>query len=160
MCADNADHHGLRAWIRATPHFAALLEHHFLDAAHYAEDGLRYAATGSAEAFLASALAADRAVAAFEQTPAERRNAGSEHMARALQVRRHVALGQLDGAVEVLSLILDTPAEHRVRPLLQRLDEVHTQALTCPQRDEPALRGLREAITDFRRQAVVAELTG
>jgi transcriptional regulator with XRE-family HTH domain len=223
LCADNADHHGLRAWIRATQRTAAHWEHRFPDAARYAEDGLRYATTGSAEAFLASALAldlakagqsddartalarardatelieqagdelagpftcsparagglwsevylalsqpadalaeADRAVAAFEQTPAERRNVGSERMARTKQVRGHLALGQLDGAVEALSPILDTPAEHRVRPLLQRLDEVHTQALTCKQQDEPALRGLREAITDFRRQAVVPELT-
>jgi len=44
---------------------------------------------------------------------------------------------------------------HRLsEPLLQRLDEVHTQSLTC----EPILCTMREAITDFRRQAVVAEL--
>jgi hypothetical protein len=36
---------------------------------------------------------------------------------------------------------------------------VRTQATTCEQPDEPALRGLREAITDFRRQAVIDELT-
>jgi hypothetical protein len=51
VCADNADHHGLRAWIRATQHTAAFWEHHFLDAAGYAEDGLRYATTGSPKRF-------------------------------------------------------------------------------------------------------------
>jgi hypothetical protein len=223
VCADNADHHGLRAWMRATQHTAAFWEHHFLDAARYAEDGLRYATTGSAEAFLASAQALDlakagqadnartalvrardatesveqacdelagpftcsvdraggfwsdvylalgqpadalaeanRAVAAFERAPTERRNPGSERMARVQQVRAHLTLGQFDGAVEAITPVLDTAAEHRVRPLLQRLAEVRTQAMTCEQPDEPALRGLCEAITDFRRQAVVAELT-
>jgi hypothetical protein len=223
VCADNADHHGLRAWIRATQHTAAFWEHHFLDAARYAEDGLRYATAGSAEAFLASAQAldlakagqadnartalarardatesveqardelagpftcsvdraggfwsdvylalgqpadalteADRAVAAFEQASTERRNPGSERMARLQQVRAHLTLAQFDGAVEALSPVLDTAAEHRVRPLLQRLAEVSTQAMTCEQHDEPALCALREAITDFRRQAVIAELT-
>ncbi len=55
--------------------------------------------------------------------------------------------------------MLDTAAEHRVRPLLQRLAEVSTQTMTCEQHDEPALCTLREAITHFRRQAVIAELT-
>jgi transcriptional regulator with XRE-family HTH domain len=63
VCANNADHHGLRVWIRATQHTAAFWEHHFLDAARYAEDGLRYATTGSAETFLASAHALDLAKA-------------------------------------------------------------------------------------------------
>jgi hypothetical protein len=223
VCADNADHHGLRVWIRATQHTAAFWEHHFLDAARYAEDELRYATTGSAEAFLASAHALDmakagqadnaraalarardatesveqacdelagpftcsvdraggfwsdvylalgqpadalaeanRAVVAFERAPAERHNPGSERMARIQQVRAHLSLDQFDGAVEALTPVLDTAAEHRVRPLLQRLAEVGTQAMTCEQPDEPALCALREAITDFRRQAVIAELT-
>jgi hypothetical protein len=63
VCADNADHHGLRAWIRATQHTTAFWEHHFLNAARYAEDGLCYATTGSVEAFLASAQALDLAKA-------------------------------------------------------------------------------------------------
>ncbi|MGH3837949.1 MAG: hypothetical protein ACRDSF_19950, partial [Pseudonocardiaceae bacterium] len=71
----------------------------------------------------------------------------------------HLTLGQFDGAVEALSPVLDTAAEHRVRPLLQRLAEVSTQTMTCEQHDEPALCTLREAITHFRRQAVIAELT-
>ena len=78
---------------------------------------------------------------------------------RLQQVQAHLALGQYDGAAEALTPVLrDTPPEHRVRPLLQRLDEVHTQSLTCEQPREPILCTMREAITDFRRQAVVAEL--
>jgi tetratricopeptide (TPR) repeat protein len=102
---------------------------------------------------------ADHAVAAFEWASTEQRNPGSERMARVQQVRAHLTLGQFDGAVEALSPVLDTAAEHRVRPLLQRLAEVRRQAMACGPQNEPTLRGLREAITDFRRQAVVAELS-
>ena len=98
-------------------------------------------------------------MAEFERAPAERRNPGSERMARVQQVRAHLSLGQFDGAAEALTPVQGTAAEHRVRPLLQCLAEVRTQAMMCEQQDEPALRGLREAITDFRRQAVVAELS-
>jgi transcriptional regulator with XRE-family HTH domain len=221
VCAHNAGHSKLRAWVRATQHTTAFWEHRFLDAAHYAQDGLRYTSAGSAGAFLASAHAldlakagqfedartalvrarcavevveqvgdelagpftcsvdraggfwsdvylalvqpaealteADRAVAAFEQAPVQRRNPGSERMARIQQVRAHLALSQFDGAAETLTPVLDTAPEHRVRPLLQRLGEVHAQMATCG-RDEPLLRALREAITDFRRHAAVVEL--
>lgn len=223
LCADNSGHNGLRAWVRATQHTAAFWDHRFLDAARYAEDGLRYATTDSAATLLASAHAldlakvgqvdearaalararaaaetveqggdeltgpftcpvdraggfwsdvhlalgrpadalaeADTAVAAFERAPADRRNPGSERMSRLQQVRAHLALGQYDGADEALAPVLDTAPEHRVRPLLQRLDEVHTQVLTVEQHGEPTLCAMREAITDFRRQAVVTELT-
>lgn len=223
LCAVNADHNGLRSWVRATQHTAARWEHRFLDAARYAEDGLTYGTNGSAELFLASALAldlanagraddaraaldrareiaetveqaddelagpftcsvgraaggfwsdvhlalgeppdalseADRAVAAFERTPAERRNHGSERMARLQQVRAQLAQDQFEGAAEALAPVLETGPEHRVRPLLQRLGQVHTQTMTCGQRDEPTLRTVREAITEFGRQTVVAEL--
>lgn len=224
VCADNAGHHGLRAWVRATQHTAAFWKSRFLDAACYAEDGLRYAATGSAEAFLSSAWAldlakagqisdactalarardatevveqrhddlagpftcstdraggfwsdvylalgqpvnalteADRAVAAFELVPVEQRNPGSERMARVQQVRAHLALSQLDGAYEALAPVLDTSPEYRVRPLMQRLGEVHTQAATCKQRDEPTLCAVRDAITAFREQSSIAGWTG
>lgn len=221
VCAANADHHGLRAWVRATQHTAAFWEHRFLDAARYAADGLRYATTGSAEVFLASAHAldlaktghgddartalarahaaaetrhqaddeltgpftcsvdraggfwsdvhlalgqpaaalaeADRAVATFERALAEKRNPGSERMARVQQVRAHLALGQFDGAAETLLPVLATAPEHRVRPLLQRLTEVNTQALASEHQDRHTLRAMREAIIDFRRAAVATE---
>lgn len=223
VCADNAGHHGLRAWVRATQHTTVFWEHRFRDAARYAEDGLRYATTGSAGAFLASAQAldlakvgqaddarsalarardatkavdqahdelagpftcsadraggfwsdvylalgqpadalteADGAVAVFERASTERRNPGSERMARVQQVRAHLALSQLDGAYEALAPVLDTNPEHRVRPLVQRLGEVNTQVATCKQRDEPLSCAMRDAITVFRQQAAVTELT-
>lgn len=60
LCAERADHHGLRAWVRATQHTAASWQNDFTRAAGYAADGLRYA-TGSASLFLASAHALDLA---------------------------------------------------------------------------------------------------
>lgn len=50
------------------------------------------------------------------------------------------------------------PKPLSVRPLLQRLAEVRIQTMTCNHPGEPILCAMRETITDFRRQAVVAEL--
>lgn len=59
-CAENADHNGLRAWVRATQHTASFWQDDFERAAQYAADGLTYA-TGTASTFLASAYALDLA---------------------------------------------------------------------------------------------------
>lgn len=59
MCAENADHDVLRAWVRATQHTAAFWQADFVRASRYARDSLRYAADCSAELFLTSALALD-----------------------------------------------------------------------------------------------------
>ena len=221
LCANNADHNGLRAWVRATQHTMAFWDHRYADAAGYAADGLNYATAGSAEALLASAWAldlakagradearaaftgartavettdqagdeltgpftcsadraggfwsdvhlalgapadalveADRAVAAFEAMPEPRRNHGSERMVRLQQVRAHLALGQLDGAQEAITPVLNTAPEHRVRPLLQRCAEVYLQTSAYP--DGPTIRGMREALTVFRHDTVVQELS-
>ncbi|MFD9734630.1 hypothetical protein [Umezawaea sp. NPDC059074] len=61
MCAGRADHHALRAWVRATQHTAAFWQNDFTAAAQYAADGLTYRGSGSAELFLSSALALDLA---------------------------------------------------------------------------------------------------
>ncbi|MGX7829776.1 helix-turn-helix transcriptional regulator [Actinokineospora sp. 24-640] len=59
-CADNADHDGLRAWVRATQHTAAFWQDDHERAARFAADGLRYA-RGTGRTFLASAYALDLA---------------------------------------------------------------------------------------------------
>ncbi|GAB2865344.1 hypothetical protein [Lentzea nigeriaca] len=66
LCAERADYNPLRAWVRATQHTAALWQDDYIAAANYAADGLRYAAIGSAELYLASALALDLARAGDE----------------------------------------------------------------------------------------------
>src|SRR5215470_6820918 len=213
LCAERAEHDGLRAWVRATQHTAAFWQDDFGRAARYAADGLRYAA-GSAALFLASAYAldlarsgldeparealqraqqcaekfeqsgdelagpftcsfdrasgfwsdtqlalgaahaaiedADRAVAAFEAQPLEQRNQGSERMARLQQVRGHLALGQLEDAEDALMAVLDTAPEHRMRPLLVRMSEVHTAAAKPEYRHEPIAKRIRDAATAFQ----------
>lgn len=104
----------------------------------------------------ADALAeTDRAVAVFEATPASDRNAGSERMVRLQQVRAHLALGELDGAREALVPVLDTPPEHRVRPLAQRCAVIHTQ--TSAYADEAIIREMQDAIVAFGHEAVVPQ---
>jgi transcriptional regulator with XRE-family HTH domain len=62
VCAERADENTLHAWVCATRHTAARWQNDFTAAAHYAEQGLRYVRNrGSAELFLASALALDLA---------------------------------------------------------------------------------------------------
>jgi transcriptional regulator with XRE-family HTH domain len=68
LCAELADHDGLRAWIRATQSKLAYWDGNPLDAARLAEAGLRYPATDSARVLLASQSA--RAWARLGQTDA------------------------------------------------------------------------------------------
>jgi hypothetical protein len=217
-CATNADHNGLRAWIRATQHTAAFWQADYARAATYAADGLGYA-TGTARTFLASAhaldLARDRqpepartaladarnaadvaepddeiggpftcprdraaslwsdthlalhepddalrlaadAVAAFEATPEDQRNAGSERMARVQVVKAHIQRRELDGAAEQLAPVLATAPEHRVRPLLQRVAEVGKMVDKSNAR---VSRGIKTGVTEFGHHPARAELT-
>jgi hypothetical protein len=100
---------------------------------------------------------ADRAVAAFEATPEERRNRGSERMTRLQQVKAHLVLGDLAEAEEALRPVLDTAAAHRVRPLVRRVSEVGVMAAQAGTTD-PVAKRIRGAVADFRRETVVKEL--
>ncbi len=107
----------------------------------------------------AAALAiADRAVAASESTPDDRRNLGSERMVRLRQVKAHLMLGRLDGAEEALRPVLSTALQHRVRPLLFLMDEVGAMVSAPPVAREPIVRTIRDAILDFGQNTVVREL--
>lgn len=224
LCAERADYAALRAWVRATQHTAAFWQDDFATAANYAADGLTYTGTGTAQLYLASALAldlaragdatrataalreaqrvaesaqlaedelsgpftcstdragslwsdthlalgnanealafADRAVATFEATPADRRNLGSERMTRMIQVNAHLVLGELDGAVEALTPVLETPSEHRVRPLLQRRTaEAASFAVDGRDASDPVVRRIQGSLVDFHRETVIKELT-
>jgi transcriptional regulator with XRE-family HTH domain len=63
MCAEQADHDGARAWVRATQAMLAGLDSRYTESAELAEDGLRYGADDSARVMLAvfRALALARA---------------------------------------------------------------------------------------------------
>jgi transcriptional regulator with XRE-family HTH domain len=219
LCAERADHDGLRAWVRATQRFGAFWQNNYGKAAEYAADGLRYA-TGTAALYLASAYAvdlarigqheqawdalrqawtvaetadptqdelagpftcpldrasgtfwsdtqltlgaaepaldhADRAIATFETTPAARRDLAVERVVRLQKVRAHLALNQLDGAEDALAPVLDTAPEHRVRPLLMRMDEVYA-ASRHP--SDPITTRIRSEVRAFQQAATSQDL--
>lgn len=221
LCAERAEHDGLRAWVRATQHTAAFWQNDFAQAAEHAADGLQYA-TGSAALFLASAYSldlarsgqdeqardalrhawevaeraeqqgdelggpfscnldrasgfwsdtqltlgaadaalehADRAVAAFEAIAPAQRNWGSERMVRMQQVRAHLALGQLDAAELALTPVLDTAPEHRVRPLLVRMNDVYAEAAATRHASDPITSRIQSEVRAFQRAAATQEL--
>ncbi|MGH3625361.1 MAG: hypothetical protein ACRDQ5_26865 [Sciscionella sp.] len=221
LCAERAEHGGLRAWVRATQHTAAFWQDDFARAAEYAVDGLQYA-TGSATSFLNSAYAldlarcgqdepawealrqawtvaesvepaddelagpftcsfdrvsglwsdtqltlgaaeaalelTDRGVAAFDAISSQQRNWGSERMVRLQKVRAHLALSQLDGAELALAPVLDTAPEHRVRPLLVRMNDVYTAATTSRHASEPIVARIRSDVLAFQQAATVRDL--
>lgn len=113
-------------------------------------------ALGRAQGALALA---DRAVAQFEATPDQRRNHGSERMARLQQVKAHLVLGDSRAAEQALRPVLDTPAESRVRPLVHRVTEVDALVARAGDTSDPAGRRIRSAVADFRRDTVNRELT-
>jgi len=109
-------------------------------------------ALGAAQAALEDA---DRAVAAFEAQPIEQRNYGSERMARLQQVRGYLALGQFDDAEDALMPVIDTAAEHRMRPLLVRMNDVYTAAVKPEHRHEPIANRICDTVTAFQQDTAI-----
>ncbi len=102
---------------------------------------------------------ADRAVAAFEATPEDRRNRGSERITRLQQVKAPLVLSSLGAAEDALRPVLDTASAHRVRPLVHRVAEVGVTAAQTGGTTDPVARRIRDAVTDFRRDTVTKELS-
>ncbi|MFK4087205.1 hypothetical protein ACI2LF_24070 [Kribbella sp. NPDC020789] len=93
----------------------------------------------------------------FDRTPVAERNAGSERMVRLQLAKAHLMLGEPDGAAEALQPVLETPPEHRVRPLLRRVGEVaELAAVEGPRRAGAITTGIRESIADFTVHARTA----
>lgn len=113
-------------------------------------------ALGEADEALAFA---DRAVATFEATPAHLRNLGSERMTRLVQVKAHLARGDMSAAEHTLQPVLETAPQHRVRPLLHRVAEVDTIAAQAAKPLDPAARRVRTSIAEFQRETVIKELS-
>jgi hypothetical protein len=95
----------------------------------------------------ATLVHADRSVARFEARPHALRNPGSERMVRLQQVKAHLTLGELDGAIAALEPVFTTSLEYRVRPLIHRMGEV--AAMTAPYTRVARARQLRERIREF-----------
>jgi hypothetical protein len=99
---------------------------------------------------------ADRGVALFEAAPHSIRNYGSERMVRLQQVKARLEVGELDGAVEALAAVLDTPTEYRVRPLVHRISEVAALTRTERYAGEAKARAMHESIREFVRRPATA----
>jgi hypothetical protein len=96
---------------------------------------------------------AEHSMAEFEQSPPAHRNPGAERMVRLQQVKAHLELGQLDGALAALTSVIDTPAEFRMRPLIHRMSEVGAMTRTERYTSEPAAAEIQVAAREFIRKA-------
>ncbi|GAA0822079.1 hypothetical protein ACFQVD_41000 [Streptosporangium amethystogenes subsp. fukuiense] len=67
---------------------------------------------------------ASRSVEISQGRPGRTRNLGTERMTVLHMVRAHIDGGALDGAVEALAPVLQTPPEARAAPLLLQLAEI------------------------------------
>jgi hypothetical protein len=94
---------------------------------------------------------ADRGIALFEASPYAARNFGSERMVRLQQAKALLHLGELDGATEAVALVLNTPVEYRVRPLIHRISEVAALTRMSKHSNDPKARALHDAIRVFTR---------
>ncbi|MDX3000860.1 hypothetical protein PWY87_04190 [Kribbella solani] len=103
---------------------------------------------GEAELTLAHA---DHAIAAFEASPHLLRNFGSERMVRLQQAKAHLHLDELDGANDAVFVVLNTPVEYRVRPLVHRISEVAALTRMSKHATDPKARALHDAIRVFTR---------
>jgi hypothetical protein len=102
---------------------------------------------------------ADRAVDAFEATPPQQRNLGSERMVRLLKARAHLSLGQLHDVEDALTPVLDTSPGHRARPLLARMDDVRHAVVISPYAADPIALRIRSAVQGFQEKATMEDLS-
>ncbi len=93
---------------------------------------------------------ADSAVIDFESVPIDRRNLGSERMVRCQQVKAYFLSDEFDGAAEALMPILDTAPEHRVRPLLQRVEEINQMTARDNKNLSSSVMRIRDATREFQ----------
>ena len=98
-------------------------------------------------------------MAAFEATPEDQRNVGSQRMVRVQVVKAHLQRRELDGAAEALGPVLTTPPEHRVRPLLHRVSEVGMMVTALDKGKMRIGRGIAAGVAEFGRHPALAELT-
>lgn len=217
VCADNADHHGLRAWARGLQSLIAYWAGRPQDAVRYARSGADLAAnlTGTVTAWLPSlearawallsaageaaaaiGRAADRraqhqpddldqiggllsfpvakqhyyaagayvflpgeqanaqreaaaAIELYERGDPRRRSYSDEAGAHADLALSRVTDGELDGAREALTPVLDLEPERRIGGIVASAARVHDALRARPYAASPAARSLREQIEAF-----------
>jgi hypothetical protein len=185
MCAEQADHDGARAWVRATQAKLAYWDGRFAESAQLAEDGLSYASDDSAHVFLAlfqaraharvgefreAALALGQAAAELEAVAAADLLGGVWELTPAryhglLAGTRLLMQAPGDAVAEAAHAITLSQAaapgdQHLYAELLVRTD----QAQAYLQRSEPdgaaaALRPVLDLPADMRTEPIVQQLT-
>ncbi|GAA3143567.1 catechol 2,3-dioxygenase-like lactoylglutathione lyase family enzyme [Kribbella aluminosa] len=103
---------------------------------------------------------ADHAIALFEASPHLVRNFGSERMTRLQQAKAHLQLGDLSTAADAVAVVLTTPVEYRVRPLIHRINEVAALTRMSQHANDPQARQLHDAIRVFTRHPAIRDATG
>ncbi|WP_131785683.1 helix-turn-helix transcriptional regulator [Protofrankia symbiont of Coriaria ruscifolia] len=224
LCADNADHDGLRAWVRGLQSLISYWAGRHLDSLHYAQSGAEFltagqgtvavwlpASEGRAWAALGNAeetrVAIDRAERAWDglQTDdldetgglcafsrarqlyyaadalswlPEEVAAAETYSAAAVDAYRdpsrpewafgdqagshaglahvRIARGELDGATEALSSVLDLTPDQRINGIVHSVQRVHGALARSPLVRDPAAQDLREEIEVFARTPVAA----
>ncbi|MBY8856575.1 hypothetical protein K7711_08815 [Nocardia sp. CA2R105] len=90
------------------------------------------------------------AVQGFQQTAPALRNLGSERMVRCQQIKAYLTLGDVDMAAAHLGeVVAMTPSEHRMGPLVQRVDEI-AELARATSRTSSAAREIGEIAAEFR----------
>jgi len=132
VCAEQANHDAARAWVRAGQAKLAYWDARYVESAQLAEDGLRYACTGSVHTMLASQMAralaragrADQAGQALGRARTERERASGEdevgggfgqsaaqdcYMAGSTQLWRHEADDAISESTRAIELFQARP---------------------------------------------------
>lgn len=112
-------------------------------------------ATGAADISLQYSV---EAVRLFENTDPEKRNLGSERMARCQVVKSYLTLGEIDGAEEALSPILETEPENRVRPLMKRASEIASMTATLPNAQDKRVLSITNSISSFTSLSQISDI--
>ncbi|UAK32583.1 hypothetical protein K8O92_00610 [Nocardia asteroides] len=93
------------------------------------------------------------AIERFRSTAPALRNVGSERMVRCQQIKGYIALGDLDvAATDLADIAATTPVEHRVQPLIQRVDEIAQLAFEAGG-GAGGVAQIDEIATEFRQLA-------
>ncbi|MFD5412446.1 hypothetical protein [Streptomyces nojiriensis] len=215
VCADQADHNGLRAWIRGVQSLVSYWAGRTREAVRYAQSGAEFAAVNSSSVWLpmnearahaalgnanaaraaieraerawdivqedevdelgglclfgrtrqiyyaAEALSwlpsqssiandyATRAVAAYEDTTSPEWAFGDQAGARSALAITRIQMGELEGATEAVSPVLDLAPEQRINGIVNATQRVHRALRDSPLAEDAS--GLQEQIEAFTR---------
>ncbi|MEU9376543.1 hypothetical protein AB0D94_22600 [Streptomyces sp. NPDC048255] len=215
VCADQADHNGLRAWIRGVQSLVSYWAGRTRESVRYAQSGAEFAAVNSSSVWLpmnearahaalgnanaaraaieraerawdlvqedevdelgglclfgrtrqiyyaAEALSwlpsqssvandyATRAVAAYEDSSSPEWAFGDEAGARSALAITRIQMGELEGATEAVSPVLDLAPEQRINGIVNATQRVHRALRDSPLAEEAS--GLQEQIEAFTR---------